>query len=427
MADYGVATSNRDNPEHKALTESFPKLVVCITKSPGEITDELIAFTIFSTNERENLRSSRLSDREKAQMIMDIVMSNVESEPSFLSNFIGIIEKHDWMKSCTDELKRNFKAEQKSQEPIMMEPTFVDVMRSALAMVTPPIPSIDIFTSLSSQNKIESQFDRFDESDLENKTDKIKQRFAVLVTSIIMALKREGVTTEDLTSLFKELGSVRSDHIEVDQVCYFNNEFMQQIEEECQSDVGKVFPVIRKCYSWINFDLIESIKDTFLTHNNDIQTKWKDYQTHYKEYCKERVCNIPKPINGTRLLPKLLQKSTTVAFKIDCEWHEIRFDRLNGIQASIKRLLNLESYTLYLKTVKQGCVELVFEVPQHVADVIFPPTEEQLLALQEHTIIYCGELIIPLRHAYMQNHFNKCTSKYVLLILCYVACVHHNQ
>ncbi len=100
------------------------------------------------------------------------------------------------------------------------------------------------------------------------------------------------------------------------------------------------------------------------------------------------------PLNGSRFLPTLLQKSTTVVFKIDCEWHEIRFDRLNSIQASIKRLLDLQPYTLYLRSVQQGCVELVFEVPQHVADVIFPPTEEQLLALQEHNITYCGELLL---------------------------------
>ncbi len=56
------------------------------------------------------------------------------------------------------------------------------------------------------------------------------------------------------------------------------------------------------------------------------------------------------------------------------------------------RLLDLQPYTLCLRTVKQGCVELVFEVPQHVADVIFPPTEEQLQALKEHNIRYCGEL-----------------------------------
>ncbi len=117
MADYRVATPKLpDNPEHRALTKSFPNLVKCIARSPGEITDELIPFIIFSEEEKSDLRSSRLSDRDKARKIVDIVMSKVESEPSFLYNFIGIIEKHDWMKPCTDELKANLKVLKESKK-----------------------------------------------------------------------------------------------------------------------------------------------------------------------------------------------------------------------------------------------------------------------------------------------------------------------
>ncbi len=100
MAGCGVATSKPDNPEHRALTKSFPKLVKCIARSPGEITDELIPFTIFSTDEKCDLRGSRLGDRDKARKIVDIVMSKVKAEPSFLSNFIGILEKLDWKQHC---------------------------------------------------------------------------------------------------------------------------------------------------------------------------------------------------------------------------------------------------------------------------------------------------------------------------------------
>ncbi len=391
MAGCAVATSKPDNPEHRALTKSFPDLVECIAKSPGKITDELVPFAIFSDEETESLRSSRFSDRDKARKIMDIVMRKVESEPSFFSNFISILEKHDWMKSCTDELKRNLEdKKQTSQESISAsERTTVEATsHGPIIPDTQPVP--DIYTKINEREQ-SVMSPKLDRSDLENRTTFIRQKFASVVTSVKMALKRTGVTTKDLTDHLGELESRCSDHIKGKKELFFCEELIKQIQEECESDVCKVFSVLKRYYSWINFGLIESIIDAFLRKDANIQEQWAEYQSHYKEYCSERVCEIPKPLNGARKSFKQ-QKSTGVIFKIDYGWKEIRFDRLNIIRASIIRLLDLKSPTLYLYTVEQGCVKLVFEVPQHVADVIFPPTEEQLLALQEHNIRYCGEL-----------------------------------
>ncbi len=391
-----------ESPEYIAINKSFPKLVNCIEKSPGVITDELIPFEILSEEERSDLRSSGLRDRQKAQKIMDIVMSKVKSEPSFLNDFITILDNKAWTKSYNDELKANLKDEQQRNATIGPNADHITIETPTPVPATADtnhvidnMPADDIYTSLNKKDVQTVKTKKlFEESDLENETEKIKQKFAVLVINISRALKKEGVTTNDFTYLLSEIGSVHSDNTESNQICYFCDDFMMQIKNDCQSDVGKVFPAIRKCYSWINFGLIESIKDAFLSNNEDIQAKWAAYQTHFKEYCNERVLvyKIPKPINGTRNISKLSQKSNTVVFKIDAEWREMRFDRLMSIQGSIKRLLGLKSHTLYLKTVNQGCVELVFEVPRHVADVIFPPTKEQLQALQEHKIKFCGEL-----------------------------------
>ncbi len=243
MADYGVATSKLDNLEHEALTKSFPDLVECIARSPGKITDQLIPFTIISTNEKENLRSSRLlSDSDKARMIMDIVMSKVKSEPSFLYNFIGIIEKHDWMKSCTDELKANLKGVQKSNSTNINstsinstsinstninEPSTVETANSGPITPDPGTPPVtDIYTHVSSnESRPVTTKKQFNESDLENRTKDIQQEFASVVTSIAMALKKEGVKTEDLVFHICGLRSVCSDSIKLIKIRYFCTEF----------------------------------------------------------------------------------------------------------------------------------------------------------------------------------------------------------
>ncbi len=259
--------------------------------------------------------------------------------------------------------------------------------------ITPDTHQVpDIYTKICEKDQSVTAMSRFDRSDLENKTNIIRQKFASVVTCVKMALKCTGVTTKDLTDHLRELKSCCSYHIKGIKVLFFCEKLIKQIQEECEGDVCKVFSVLERYYSWINFGLIESIIDAFLGDDANVQRQWTKYQSHYKEYCSQRVCRIPKPLNVAQKLFKQPKKSTRVIFKIDSEWNKIRFDRLNNIRASISGLLGLEPHTLYLYTVNQGCVELVFEVPQHVADVIFPPTEEQLLALQEHKITYSGEL-----------------------------------
>ncbi len=399
MAEGGVGISNATKPEYEALRKSYPTLVECIERSLGTTTDELYSLGVFSKDEVKSLRNDKISDTEKARKILNVVMSKVESEPSFIHEFICIMDIEAWMKPYTEALKGHLDVEDKSKLNSTSE--HVAEVESGEATntdldTTDFTPAMDIYTYLN--DDIESQFitkKQFDENNLEDWTKEIQDEFASVVTNIAMALKQNGITINALAFHLSELGSASVDNINVElteNLYYFSDDFVKQVVDESQDDVYKVIKLLRRYYSWINWGLIKSIKKTFLRHNEDIQTLWEEYQSHFKEYCKQRMCKIPKPINGTKILSKLLQKSNTVIFKIDANWHEIRFDRLNSIQASIKRLLGLESHTLYLKTVRNGCVELVFEVPQHVADVIFPPTEEQLQALQECNIKYCGEI-----------------------------------
>ncbi len=389
MAEEGAAVGIPDviHPDYQILVNSYPKLVKCIARSPEDITDELIPYTIFSDEEIADLRSKRHSKKEKARIIIDTIISKVKSEPSFFYTFLSIMERLDWM---NDELRENLGAKPKSNS----KPTNPNPESSNTNAATPDVPeSQNIHAGLNTESMKKKPLN-VDKSDLENMTTRIQHKFAALVSSVSWALKHkgeEGVTTNELALHLRGLNPqiVNSDHIKPSCFCL---ELIEQIEEECQNDVQKVFIYLQKFYSWINFDLIYGIIQAFLRDNDAIQTQWAEYQTDYKEYCNERAYDISTPLNGIRTVFKLKQKTTEVVFKIDHEWRQISFDWLNSIRASITRLLGLKPFTLYLFAVERGCVELVFEVPQHVADVIFPPTEEQLLALQEHKIRYYGEL-----------------------------------
>lgn len=385
MAQGGIGVSDvirNRNPECEALIKSYPTLVENLARSPGTLVDKLIPFTIFSKEEESRVRSHTISDMEKGRLIMKVVQTKVKSMPLFLHNFITIMEKEDWLKHCTDDLKDNLEASKDTAVKSATNPNLD-------AQIMADLPPIDDIYSLvnNKESPLGVEKCQFDEKDLENRTTRIQQKFASVVTNVAMALKHKNIHTDDLVLHLSQLKCAISDNIRGNEVLQFCDATIKEIEERCQSNVHQVFIEIQRYYSWINFGLIESIIDGFLREDKSVQALWAEYQKKFQEYCRERVCKIPKPLNGLQTF-KQGQKNKKVAFKIDYGWHEIRFDRLDNIRADITRMLGLKPYTLYLSTIKQGCVELVFRVPQHVADVIFPPTEKQLQSLQEHNIRY---------------------------------------
>ncbi len=68
-------------------------------------------------------------------------------------------------------------------------------------------------------------------------------------------------------------------------------------------------------------------------------------------------------------------------------------ERIETIRDRINRVFNFKSHTLSLKTVQKGCVEVTFEIPKHVADVVLPLTEEQVQILKQHSITLIGKFL----------------------------------
>ncbi len=389
MASGGVGisdTRHHGSPELNALIESHYTLVKSISQSPKEIADILVPLHVLSLNDKANIRSDGLNDLEKARKIVEILTDKVESDPSFYHDLIDNLTKNQWMKSCLEKVHETFdNAQQAETNRNYNDNSEIGSENSS----TVPKKPIGLYAHLSETESVIVPSEKFNEVQLENMTTDIKRKFASFETSVAIALEKDGVTSRSLIFYLEALEAVDSDKIKAKNILYFDKKFIK-IAKDC-SDVYGVFEMIRDYYSWVNYGLLENIIDTFLDTNELIRNKLKKYEDQYKKYCKERVCKIKKNLFMRLFMRLFSSRGTDIVFKIDEKWDEIRMERIETIRDRINMVLNLKSHTLSLKTVRNGCVEVTFEIPEHVADVVLPLTEDQVQILKQHSITIIGK------------------------------------
>ncbi len=394
MATGGVGISDTyrqsGNPKHKALKKSHIILVSCIKQSPQTIVGRLIQLDVLSRDNRTELTD--MNDRTaKATKIVDIITDRVEQEPSFFNTFISeVMEKEPWMERCLEKVNKNFEYARAKSSHNSNDNSDIESESSSYVSAVSTQP-VGLYKHL---NEAESDqtviITKFSEVHLENMTIDIQRKFVSLETRVADALEKNGVTSRSLIFYLKGLEAVKSDKIKVKRAClYFDENFIRNVKRKCL-DVYDVFEMIRDYYSWVNYGLLEDIIDTFLCENDAIQKKLRKYEDQYKKYCENRVCDIPR--NGFMRLSKR-RKGIEKVFKIDYKWDEIRMDRIETIRDRINTVLNFNSHTLGLKVLRNGCVEVTFEIPEHVADAVFPLTEDQVQILKQHSIKFLGELM----------------------------------
>ena len=80
--------------------------------------------------------------------------------------------------------------------------------------------------------------------------------------------------------------------------------------------------------------------------------------------------------------------TTPVVMKIDQEWKTVKIKQIEVVRDNVAAILKIQSYHLHLQTVRKGCVELVFHLPNFVATKCLPPSTDQITALQNVGIAY---------------------------------------
>ena len=242
----------------------------------------------------------------------------------------------------------------------------------------------DIFEHVSALPTIttESLAGELDESSLASATRKLKLEFAKLLTSVRLSLQKLEVSSESVLSHLKTLEALDADF---GTVYTSKSETFDTTLSKAIESLEALFPAIAPYCSWFNHLLVENIIETFCTSDAQLSVKWKAFREEFASYCEARLCECPLDEFGEDHPHGAV---TPVVMKIDSKWKVVKVAQLEVIRDTVAQILNIKPYNLYLRSVKNGCIELTFHLPNFVATKCLPPSSEQIAALHNVGVIY---------------------------------------
>ena len=380
-----------DNPEYEAIRRSYPILVDCISQSPVDVKDSLLQLGIFARTDNHYLANYAHDNGDKARRIVDIILTRVKADQPCFRDIMSCLEQHLWLKSGLDKLRDNLtnviEENHKAIRPLKQTEDSSDTLSSEWSFHTAnssitSTESFNLYTLIEKESPLsQHQQFAFKESELNYKTRIIKGKFSTLTTKVIMSMKNSGTSVEHFTFFLSELNAIEADLTSTKQsIMLFDKKFVEYLNQKCDT-VTKIFEMIRGFYSWFNHILTKDIINTFCKHDREVIQMMDAYSKEFGVYCKNRL--IRNKRNGFNFSHK---RRTPIVFKIDSGWKDMRISTIDTVTAIIQHTLKLKRSTICLCSVSNGCIELTYDIPQHIASIVFPLSKEQVEHLKEHKI-----------------------------------------
>ena len=207
---------------------------------------------------------------------------------------------------------------------------------------------------------------------LDKELKKIGDFYAVYVTRIREALQAKGKNPIDLRS---ELLNVSAFNNKKEVRMLLSTHKVQLRKAKTLNDIFDFLSV--KYASFLNYEIFQHIVDANNLDNGDEVFK---YPQKLKQYIMER-----KVSEFIKTNEEVTEASGKFVLKFDID-STSRLAKVVNLKNAIARILYLNSLTLRLLDIKNGCVEATFLIPTPVAEFVFNEkrvlTEEQAKQFQ---------------------------------------------
>ena len=168
----------------------------------------------------------------------------------------------------------------------------------------------------------------------------------------------------------------------------------EPIAESDMSNFQTIYNAVTQDVDYLNFDMLEDILeacDNFSEEKDaekkdSAQAKKQSYENAFREFAQLRVFSV---IGGLRPLRPPVQEGTyrQLKVKVEKDFEAFTIGRVNEFKEKIREVLHIpKDVFLKLTEVKQGCVEITFEMIGRVDNSIFEISLPKKMALAFHCI-----------------------------------------
>ena len=380
--------------EYYTLKECFPELVSLVHQSVGLIGDHLFAEGVLSQEDLEYLQSTTQSSKRKARKIVFTLLEKVSHHTCHYETFVRVLKSEGiHTKDVVKQLESTYQKKQQDGTSITQHSTtsatFSEpfISSSTLDPYTDKPRTSNIYDYAESEPSLTlKEQQNKSEEDLRYETEAIIFEFAGLVMKLVECLERCQVSVERLVFYLSQTVAIEPIFIQNEQSgSLISDKCLDEAAQECMT-IMQVFKKIKSYYSWFNHMLIDNIFTIFCSEDHEFKVAHQDYKKKFESYCNNRLCCVPEgsDIFGDH---QSESQSQTIVLKLDHKWSTIKISQISVIKDSICKLFHIRSEALFLRSARKGCVELLFTVPDIVAQIILPVTPKKEEALHKVGIL----------------------------------------
>ena len=220
---------------------------------------------------------------------------------------------------------------------------------------------------------------------LQHDSAEIERKFLKLVASIYKSLISHSISKDRLVACLTGLNCLKKVYNGGNQSIFRKQ---RRKFDQPSASLDTVWTIIGDYISFFDYDILEAIVDT-LGDDSD-KLNFARYKVEFEVYARRRLI-IDTISSGNDC--KSNGENTTVLVMLDASYDECEIGHLKRLQIKLSEVLNLNKGVLQLCKVKEGSVQLVFQIPDFITADIFPLSPDQESALQELgvTQLDCGD------------------------------------
>lgn len=208
-------------------------------------------------------------------------------------------------------------------------------------------------------------------SKLRKASQEIVLKFAALDRNTISMFKRKELPIDEVKNYVLILAAAFNESI------YKCEPLLLQERDKIErvKDFDSLFIILKRYYSWFNYGMIEALRGEFFFHGEETGSdeRLNKYKKDFRDYCRRRTFECPKSLFSN----PHSEGFVPLTLKVDDDFNIYNLNRVEEFQLSVSEILGLSKYTLQLCEVTDGCVTVVFRIPNWLGNVITVSNKQQ--------------------------------------------------
>ena len=148
--------------------------------------------------------------------------------------------------------------------------------------------------------------------------------------------------------------------------------------------------VKRNLISFLQFSIIKRIVKDVCTECAELQEMLRVYEANFDAYIRRRVCETEAYEEGRveGFTPRDSEERVELVIVTDENWNgNTEFLRLLDLEAIVAECLDIDDFILKRKSIESNCLTIRYSISVHIAQAVFPLTNEEWRKLAHHGIV----------------------------------------